>query len=161
DRGKLALHWIRRPGVALAGALCAVASFAHIAKGTDLGHYQTPASIARALGGRYEGARCTMLFPRGMRPDDVQRITRDCAPPVRALEKWFEIEGPDRIPVYLFANVGQKAALMGAADTQIAKPWRREIYVQNMAYPHGALGHELAHVIAGSFANGPFKTGGT
>ena len=38
---------------------------------------------------------------------------------------------------------------MGAADTYIAKPWRREVYVQAAGYPHPVLGHELMHVLAG------------
>lgn len=160
DTGGLAFAWIGRPGVALAGAACALASVAHVALGTELGHYQTPASIAEALGGRTEGARCTVLHPRGMRKDDVARFVRDCDAHVRQVEGWFEGKGPDRITVYLFADVRQKAALMGAAETQIAKPWRREVYVQAAAYPHQVIGHELAHVIAGAFAGGPFKTAG-
>ncbi len=50
---------------------------------------------------------------------------------------------------------------MGAADTLIAKPWRHEVYVQLSAYPHPVLGHELAHVVAGSFGRGPFRIAGS
>ena len=49
---------------------------------------------------------------------------------------------------------------MGAADTYVAKPWRREIYVQQGGYPHQVLGHEIAHVMAGSFGRGPFRIAG-
>ncbi|MEZ4307939.1 MAG: hypothetical protein R3F14_07820 [Polyangiaceae bacterium] len=160
DGRGLAFAWRGRGGVALAGVLCAAASVAHIVFGPEMGHYQTPASIAEALGGRSEGARCTVLHARGMRPDDVKRFVKDCDAHVRKVEAWFEGKGPEHITVYLFADVRQKAALMGAAETQVAKPWRREVYVQEMAYPHPVIGHELAHVIAGSFARGPFKTGG-
>ncbi|HEY3595586.1 MAG TPA: tetratricopeptide repeat protein, partial [Polyangiaceae bacterium] len=45
--------------------------------------------------------------------------------------------------------------LMGAGDTFIAKPWRHEVYLQPAGFPHPVLGHELAHVVAGSFAPGP------
>jgi hypothetical protein len=158
--GRLRLAWIGRPGVAIAGAVCAIASVAHSASGPDLGHWQTPASIAKALGGRADGARCSVIHPRGMRADDLDRFVRDCDANVRQVEAWFGAKGPDRITVYLFGDVGQKAYLMGAADTQIAKPWRREVYVQQAAYPHPVIGHELAHVIAGAFARGPFKTAG-
>lgn len=147
-------------GVALFGVGCALASVAHIAKGTDLGHYQTAASIAEALGGLTSGKRCTVLHPRGMGAEEVARFVRDCDAHVGQVEAWFEAKGPARITVYLFADVHQKASLMGASDTQIAKPWRGEVYVQQASYPHPVLGHELAHVIAGSFARGPFKTGG-
>ena len=50
---------------------------------------------------------------------------------------------------------------MGAGDTFIAKPWRHEVYLQPAGYPHPVLGHELAHVVAGSFAPGPFHIAGT
>ena len=151
----------RRPwGVALFGVGCAIASVVHSAKGTELGHYQTVASIAEALGGHTEGKRCTVLHPRGMGAQEVARFVRDCDAHVGQVEAWFEAKGPARITVYLFADVHQKASLMGASDTQIAKPWRGEVYVQQASYPHSVLGHELAHVIAGSFARGPFKTGG-
>src|SRR6185369_12356527 len=49
---------------------------------------------------------------------------------------------------------------MGASSTYIAKPWRAEVYVQRAAYPHPVLGHELAHVVAGSFGRGPFRIAG-
>ncbi|MFO0570974.1 MAG: hypothetical protein U0263_35395 [Polyangiaceae bacterium] len=49
---------------------------------------------------------------------------------------------------------------MGAASTYIAKPWRNEIYIQWARYPHPVRGHELAHVVAGSFGRGPFRVSG-
>jgi tetratricopeptide (TPR) repeat protein len=35
------------------------------------------------------------------------------------------------------------------------------VYLQAAGYPHPVLGHELAHVVAGSFAPGPFHIAGT
>jgi hypothetical protein len=49
---------------------------------------------------------------------------------------------------------------MGAARTYIAKPWRREVYLQEAGYPHPALGHEIMHVAAGAFGRGPFRIAG-
>jgi tetratricopeptide (TPR) repeat protein len=51
---------------------------------------------------------------------------------------------------YLFESAAQKQSLMGAAGTYIAKPWRREIYLQHEAWPHPVLKHELAHVFLGA-----------
>lgn len=60
--------------------------------------------------------------------------------------------GPDGplVVSYLFESAQQKAELMGAAHTYIAKPWRREIYLQHAGWPHPVLKHELAHVFAGA-----------
>jgi tetratricopeptide (TPR) repeat protein len=60
----------------------------------------------------------------------------------------------------LFASAEQKAALMGAGHTYIAKPWRHEIYLNAGPFPHPVVRHELAHVIAGSFGTGPFRVAG-
>jgi len=61
----------------------------------------------------------------------------------------------------MFANQDQKRRLTGAGGTSVAKPWRKEVYVQPNEYPHPILGHELAHVLAGAFARGPFGVAGS
>ncbi|HWO10383.1 MAG TPA: hypothetical protein VNN80_12915, partial [Polyangiaceae bacterium] len=66
----------------------------------------------------------------------------------------------ERVTVFVFASAEQKGALMGASNTYIAKPWRKEVYVQSDNYPHPVLGHELAHVVAGSFGRGPLAVAG-
>jgi hypothetical protein len=43
--------------------------------------------------------------------------------------------------------------MLGASHTQIAKPWRREIYLQYADWPHPVAKHELAHVVAGAFGD--------
>ena len=60
----------------------------------------------------------------------------------------------------LLRDAEDKKRQMGAAHTYIAKPWREEVYLQLGGYPHPVLGHELAHVVAGSFGRGPFKIAG-
>ncbi len=91
---------------------------------------------------------------------DALLFAKDCDAELRADEAYFEIQGPPPRDRLLFANEGEKGRLMGASSTYIAKPWRREIYVQASAYPHPVVGHELAHVLAGSFGQGPFRVSG-
>lgn len=150
-----------RPGLLVLGAAALAASGAQIAVGYRLGHWHTPSTIAERLGARLSGDRCDVIYPRTMRIADVQRFARDCDAHLAAGERWFGARGPDRVTAYLFADAAQKAAMMGAADTYIAKPWRREVYVQAAGYPHPVLGHELMHVLAGAFARGPFKVAGS
>src|SRR5436190_18897053 len=42
---------------------------------------------------------------------------------------------------------------MGARDVEMAKPWRREIYLDHRGFPHGSLRHEIAHVVASAFGD--------
>jgi tetratricopeptide (TPR) repeat protein len=159
--GRLAFRLAGRPGLLLLGAAALAASLASTALGSRLGHWQTPATIAAALGARTSGERCDVIYPRTMPRADAERFARECDAHLRLAERYFEAPGPGRVTAYLFADAGQKGALMGAGDTYIAKPWRREVYVQAGGYPHPALGHELIHVFAGAFGRGPFRVAGS
>jgi tetratricopeptide (TPR) repeat protein len=128
--------------------------------GTTLGHFSTRASIEAALGQQLYGARCDVKYSSGILRRDALLFARDCDAELRADEAYWEIQGPERVTAFLFLNEGEKGRLMGASSTYIAKPWRHEIYVQYSPYPHPVVGHELAHVLAGSFGAGPFKVSG-
>lgn len=63
---------------------------------------------------------------------------------------------PDRVGTihsFYFASSDRKARLMGARRVEMAKPWRREIYLTAEPFPHGSLRHEIAHVVAGTFGD--------
>jgi hypothetical protein len=164
DDGRLAFQAIGRPGLLVFGGLSLVASAATIVEGHRLHHWSTPATIAAELGARLQGDRCDVVYPRSVKVEDARRFLGECEAHVAAGEKWFGIHNPPtppKITAYLFADAAQKAALMGAGETNIAKPWRHEVYVQVQGYPHPVLGHEVMHVLAGSFGHGPFAIAGS
>lgn len=161
ERGRLILRRPLNIPVLAAGLLGLAGSVASLIYGPRLGHYQTSGTIAAKLGGHIDGARCRVVYPRSLRRADLERFTNDCDAHVTVLERWFGALGPRTITVFVFESAAQKGALMGAADTFIAKPWRREVYVQAAAYPHPVIGHELAHVIAGAYGRGPFRVAGS
>ncbi len=142
-------------------ALCALATSVTITlMGPKLGHWETPATIAEALGGRLSGPRCDVVYPDSMRPDEAALLVKDCEEELRSVEAYLGAKGPDRVTAYFFRDPAEKKRLMGAATTYIAKPWRKEVYLQVAPYPHPVLGHELAHVVAGNFGEGPFHVAG-
>jgi tetratricopeptide (TPR) repeat protein len=128
--------------------------------GPELGHFSTDASIERALGRRLNAGRCDVVYSSAILESDARRVGRECHMHLAQIERFFDIGGPERVRVLLFANDVEKGRLMGAAHTYIAKPWRGEVYVQAAGFPHPVLGHELAHVVSGSFGVGPFKVAG-
>ncbi|WP_437302142.1 hypothetical protein [Sorangium sp. So ce388] len=163
--GRVSFQPQGRPGLLLLGAASAALSAGTLVEGARLGHFQTSESIAAELGALSRGQRCEVVYPRGMREADVQRFVRECDAHIEAGERWLgapaEVAGqPLRIRAYLFESAAQKGALMGASRTYVAKPWRREVYLQAAGYPHPTLGHEIMHVLAGAFARGPFKIAG-
>jgi tetratricopeptide (TPR) repeat protein len=153
--GKPALRSLRRPGLPLLGAACATGSLLLNLEGWRLGHWQTAVTIERDLGARLRGERCDVVYPRSMRLEEVELFARDCDAQLAMVERYFESGDTGRVTAFLFRGAGDKRRLMGAGDTFIAKPWRHEVYLQPAGFPHPVLGHELAHVVAGSFAPGP------
>jgi tetratricopeptide (TPR) repeat protein len=135
-------------------------SLAVTVRGSSLGHFQSAATIASALGGHVAGARCDVVYPDAVLGRDAETMLLDCEQELAAVERRLATHLEGRLTIFEFGDADQKRRLMGAAETSIAKPWRREVYVQMAAYPHPVLGHEIAHVVASSFARGPFKVGG-
>lgn len=156
------LHWAPGPRVACLplGLLGLATSAGVYLSGPELGHYQNVSTLRAALGQSWASARCDVLYPSGLSLERVQLLGRECDAHLGAHEAYFETTFRERVTVYAFASAEQKGALMGASNTYIAKPWRREVYIQNDNYPHPVLGHELAHVVTGSFARGPFAVAG-
>jgi len=143
------------------GALATIASLTLVAFGPSLGHRTTAYEVKRALGGQRSGPRCDVVYPRHTNEQDALLLVRDCEEALAMVEKRLGVAGPSRITAFFFENAAQKRALIGAENTYVAKPWRREVYLQIAPYPHPVLGHEIGHVVAGSFARGPFKVGGS
>jgi tetratricopeptide (TPR) repeat protein len=129
--------------------------------GAKLGHFSSTRSIMADLGAEKHGARCDVVYPSTTKESDANLLVKDCDEEVAAVEERLGTKGPPRIRAIFFRDAEDKKRLMGAAHTYIAKPWREEVYLQLGGYPHPVLGHELAHVIAGSFGHGPFRIAGS
>ncbi|HTK82486.1 MAG TPA: hypothetical protein VL633_09365 [Bacteroidota bacterium] len=55
-----------------------------------------------------------------------------------------------RIDSYIYPDLETKRRFIGAGNTNIAKPWRREIHLNKESW-EDVLKHELVHVLAGEF----------
>jgi tetratricopeptide (TPR) repeat protein len=157
--GRLALRPDRRLAT-IAGVALLVAALVVVARGPALGHWQTSSTIAATLGAQRSGPRCDVFYPDTVLAPQAELMVRDCEEQLAEDERRLGARLEGRLSVFAFADGGEKRRLMGAAETSIAKPWRHEVYVQVSAYPHPVLGHEIAHVLAGSFAPGPFRVAG-
>src|SRR5262249_54325767 len=84
---------------------------------------------------------------------DLDLYAEDCELRWLELHDLLKVDPGGPIHAFLFDSVVQKQLLTGAAHTSVAKPWRREIYLQYEAWPHPVLHHELAHVFAAAFGD--------
>ncbi|MFO0577149.1 MAG: tetratricopeptide repeat protein [Polyangia bacterium] len=92
---------------------------------------------------RYRQLHALLGVEPTWRPGLLSRLVGIAPPPPASGQ-------PVRVTSYLFDSAEQKRRLIGAANTYIAKPWRRAVYLQHEAWPHPILRHELAHVFAGA-----------
>jgi len=141
-------------GTAVVGAL--VGAGVYLA-GPTLGHRQGADDLSQALAGVAWSRRCVVRYDASLDARQARRTAEDCDLRIAQNEAFYGVRVPRRVTVFLFATSAQKAALMGAADTYIAKPWRYEVYLQYAPAPHPVLKHELAHVVAGEMAPGPLR----
>lgn len=129
--------------------------------GERLGFDLSRATIERELSRRVRTQHFDLFISPSITPDQVSRLEEDHELRYRQLVKFFGYEPSGRIKSFIYANADEKARLMGAANTQIARPWAQEIHINGFEVPHGVLKHELAHVFAATVATGTFKTPAT
>ena len=130
------------------------------ARGEALGHRASARYITETLGGKRSGPRCDIVAPKTETGEVLDLLVQDCEASLARVEKVMGARGPERITAFFFRDAVEKKRFMGAFNTYVAKPWRGEVYIQGTSYPQQVLGHELAHVVAGSFGHGPFRVAG-
>jgi hypothetical protein len=113
--------------------------------------------IARALGGRREGPRCTILLPAEKPAPAADALLADCEFHVADLARALGLGAPPRVTVHVYRSPAEKRRLVGAAATEFAKPWLAEVHVVDAPAPHPSLRHELVHAVAGAIAAGPLR----
>jgi len=159
--GRLSIpRGVRHPGVLLLSVLCLLGAAYEERKALQRAQRTSTALVMSRLGLAIDSARCRVVVPRELDLLEAHRLAQDCDFRVGQLETRLGVREDQRITAFFFRSANEKRALMGAARVYIAKPWRREVYLQLAEFPHPVLAHELAHVVARHAASGPFGVAG-
>lgn len=124
--------------------------------GPTLGFRMTDEALERALGGRVETERLVVIHPRGFSPERVNRFVSDVEFRYLQIADFVGRPPEGKVTVWWYRSAEQKKALVGAAHTHFAKPWRREVHVNDLGFPHPVIKHELAHAMLGPLGAKPF-----
>ncbi|MET0287912.1 MAG: hypothetical protein ABW352_25710, partial [Polyangiales bacterium] len=116
--------------------------------------------IAAELGYAIDTAHCHAILPRELPAGVAHRIAEDCEFLIGQVTRTLGVKEDAKISAFFFRSPEEKRDLMGAARVYIAKPWRREVYLQLGDFPHPVLAHELAHVVARHASTGMFGVPG-
>lgn len=123
--------------------------------GPVAGYRVTRSDIDRALSVVVRRPGLVIHLPPGTSVKDQEAVADDHAFRLSQLRERLALTGPLDPPIhsYVYKNSRQKARWMGAAATQIARPWRREIHVHDIKPQHPVVPHELVHILAAEFGS--------
>jgi hypothetical protein len=148
----------RPAGRRVGAALLAIAALAgaialHVQAGA-LGYAIDAADIEQVLDGRLETAHFVIHYAHTKEIDaDLALIAADHEFRYAEVVAELGVAPAGKLRSFYFADRDQKARWFGARDVEMAKPWRREIYLEHRAFPHGSLRHEIAHAVASVFGD--------
>ena len=126
----------------------------HLGGGT-LGHGITAEDIQAELGGRLETPHFVIHYAKtpGVEADIALVAADHEFRYAQVVSRLGGVAVDGKIRSYYFATTDQKARLIGARNVEMAKPWRKEIYLDHRGFPHSSLRHEIAHVVAGELGD--------
>ena len=146
----------KRWGLLAAGGLAAATWLTH-GSGRSLGFDFDRETVKEHLSRRIETTHFELFIDPSVSREQLENIVLDHEFRHHQLSQFFGRAPEGRIRSFVYRDVNQKARLMGAARTQIARPWAQEIHIDGFDYPHRVLRHELAHIFAGPLASGVFR----
>ena len=114
------------------------AAYAH-QSGHETGWNLDRASVQQALRTRVETEHFIIHVDPSVSADRLKRIVEDHEHRYQQLIGFFEAEPNGKVTSFVYRDRNQKARLMGARRTQIARPWAREIHIDGFTVPHRVL----------------------
>jgi hypothetical protein len=118
---------------------------------TTLG-FESPAGFIREeLGSAYVTEHFRIYYPStSFSEDEVRYVAAMNEFRLSQVEKTLRMEFRGTIESYIYADADAKRRYIGTGNTNIAKPWRKEIHLNKESW-ESTLKHEIAHVVAGEF----------
>lgn len=92
------------------------------------------------------------------RSGDLDRLVAKMDFHAEEISDWLGITPPSTpTHVFLFRSGAQKKRMMGAGQTEIAKPWLNEVYVKSADLDNMVIRHELVHALAAVLVDTPLS----
>ncbi len=159
--GGLCLAWTlprSRPRAGAIGVL-AVGTISLALLSSSLGFLNSRVPLENSLSKQIDTPRFELHCPPSGRAADIAPfVAQDLEFRADQIITMFDLPEPQRkIAVYLYESPRQKAQLMGAGRTSIAKPWLHELHIHTHDAGATIIAHELAHVMLGELSSSVFR----
>ncbi len=117
----------------------------------ELGFESTASYIRRTLGAEMRTEHFVLYYsPSSFTADEIQQAAREHEFRLRQVLDAFSLPGGVSFESYIYPSPEVKQRLIGAGNTDIAKPWSGQIHISRQSL-EGSLKHELVHAAAAPF----------
>jgi len=117
----------------------------------QIGFSSSESFIRDQLGGELETEHFSIVYPADkVSREDAEKLATLHEFYFRSITRELRVVPSRRIQSFLYASPEQKGKLIGAAGTNISKPWLWQLHV-NLRDVDAVLKHELVHVVAAEF----------
>ncbi len=117
----------------------------------ELGFSSSESFIKEELGGKLETEHFILTYPAGqVSAEQALKLGRLHEFYFSSITQELRTVPGKKIQSFLYGSPGQKGRLIGAAATNISKPWLWQMHV-NLKDVDAVLKHEMVHVIAAEF----------
>ncbi|HEV8538557.1 MAG TPA: hypothetical protein VGR15_06500 [Bacteroidota bacterium] len=117
----------------------------------ELGFESSTRFIQRTLGEHYTTEHFDIYYSRESFSDvEIRRVGLEHEFRFDQVRAALRVSWRDRISSYIYPDIDLKRRFIGTGNTNIAKPWRKEIHLNKDSWDD-VLKHELVHVLAGEF----------
>jgi tetratricopeptide (TPR) repeat protein len=134
--------------------LLGVAALGLEADGVNLGFRSSDEVVAESLGASVKRGSLVVHFPAEYDENQRALLLDDVSFRFQQVSSFLGETSPANdaasqlVTVWVYRSAQEKQRLVGAAATQFAKPWRHEIHINAMPFPHPVVKHELVHAMA-------------
>ncbi len=151
EKGKALIAALTARGRRTQGASIVAAAVLLYLFRCELGWESTAPFIQGRLGARYDTPHVTLYYPpSALSAAEIRRIGGEHEFRLAQLVRDFGAAASPHVESYLYPDAATKWRLIGAGNTNIAKPWSGQIHCTLQSL-ESTLKHELAHVVAGPF----------
>ncbi|HLF14749.1 MAG TPA: hypothetical protein VI932_07660, partial [Bacteroidota bacterium] len=141
---------MRQPGVVFLLIILVMLSAAWYYR-TELGFETTAASLRKSLGSLAETRHFRIWYDSAaIPPDEIRWVAAEHEFRYWQVSRFLGTDTNRVVESYLYPDTDTKRRLIGAGNTDIAKPWRGEIHLDEGSW-RATLKHELAHALAAEF----------
>jgi tetratricopeptide (TPR) repeat protein len=117
----------------------------------ELGFESSARFIQRRLGDRVETEHFSIFYSKeSYDREEIVWIAAEHEFRLYQVNQFFSLPFRTKIESYIYPSSDVKQRLMGAGNTNIAKPWSKEVHITKQSLD-ATLKHELVHVVAAPF----------